>query len=78
LAIILIFTNYKKIKISYIIAFIVFLLSIILLTTKEILNNNIIYKKANSYHNIIVANIDENRRVLFQNSGYASGIDLNT
>jgi len=78
LAIILIFTNYKKIKISYIIAVIVFLLSIILLTTKEILNNNIIYKKANSYHNIIVANIDEKRRVLFQNSGYASGIDLNT
>lgn len=78
LAIILIFTNYKKIKISYIIAIIVFIMSMILLTTKEVLNNNILLKKANSYHNIIVANIDDNRRVLFQNSGYASGIDLNT
>lgn len=78
LAIIIIFTNYKKIKISYIIATLVFLLSIMLMTSKELLNKNVLFKKANSYHNIIVANIEWNRRVLFQNAGYASGIDLNT
>lgn len=78
LAVILILTNYKKIKFSYIVAPLIFLLSIMLIFTKELLNNNILYKKANSYHNIIVANIDKNRRVLFQNSGYSSGINLDT
>ncbi|MDD3794054.1 MAG: fused MFS/spermidine synthase [Candidatus Gracilibacteria bacterium] len=78
LAICLIFITYKKIKISYIVAIFTFLISILLLTNKEILNNNIIYKTSNSYHNLIIANIENDKRVFFQNAGYASGIDLNT
>lgn len=77
LAISIIFITYKKIKIIYIITIITFLISILLLINKEILNNNIIYKSSNSYHNLMIANIDD-KRIFFQNAWYASGIDLTT
>lgn len=78
LAISLIIISFKKVKINYIITIIVFLLSISIIIWKPIVNKDIIYETSNSYHNLVVKNIDENRRVLFQNSWYASGINLKT
>ncbi|NVP17253.1 fused MFS/spermidine synthase [Candidatus Gracilibacteria bacterium] len=78
LAISLIIISFKKVKINYIITIIVFLLSISIIIGKPIVNKDIIYETSNSYHNLVVKNIDENRRVIFQNSGYASGINLKT
>jgi len=78
LALILATIWYKKLNFQIVLSMIVLSFSLLFLSTKELLNNNILYKKANSYHNITVANIDNNKRVLFQNLGYASGIDLST
>ncbi len=78
IAIILSLINFKKINFSIILAMIVLSFSCTFVFAKEVLKSNILFKEANSYHNIIVFNDENNRRILLQNMWYASGIDLNT
>ncbi len=78
IAIILSIINFKKINFSIILAVIVLSFSCTFILSKEKLNSHILFKQANSYHNIIVYNDDNNKRILLQNMWYASGIDLTT
>ncbi len=42
------------------------------------IKKNIIYKEANSYHNIQVVENEKNQRILLQNHWYASGINIDS
>lgn len=78
IALILAMINFKKINFSIILAMIVLAFSSTFVLAKEQLKSSILFKEANSYHNIIVFNDENNRRILLQNMWYASGIDLTT
>lgn len=67
----------KKVNFWWILAIFTFLFSVISITTPKNYNENILYQTANSYHNIIIYE-DENNRIFSQNSGYASGINKET
>jgi len=68
----------KKINVFSVLWFIIFLLSVIGITTKELLAENILYKKANAYHNIVIYDTKNNKRILSQNDWFSSWIDIST
>ena len=68
----------KEVNIYMIIWFTVFWFSIISLFKSEEIQNNILFKKANSYHNIIIYENEHNQRIFSQNKWYSSWIDILT
>jgi len=78
IALILASSWFKKINFPIIISIIVFLFSSLLLSSQWYQSKNIIYKEANSYHNIQVVENEKNQRILLQNHWYASGINIDS
>ncbi|PZM86652.1 hypothetical protein DLH72_00360 [Candidatus Gracilibacteria bacterium] len=72
-----IFKKYKKIFISSIFSVIILFSSLILIFSKNLAIENIIYKTANSYQDIEIYEQDGNR-IFALNGGYSSGIDIKT
>ncbi|MDD3144996.1 MAG: fused MFS/spermidine synthase [Candidatus Gracilibacteria bacterium] len=69
----------KNLRFLYIFNLILLIFSIFFILSPINLNENIIFKKANSYHNIIIYNNEDNTRKIFtQNSGFSSGIETGT
>lgn len=77
LALILFFMNREKINILNIISFVIFVLSIWILFTKQINHQWVIYKISNSYHNIEIFEKWE-KRLFLQNNWHSSGINIST
>jgi len=68
----------KKINIFMVIWIIIFLLSLIGLSMKELLAKDILFKKANAYHNIVIYETKDNKRIFAQNNWFSSGINIST
>lgn len=69
----------KNLRFLYIFNLILLIFSIFFILSPINLNENIIFKKANSYHNIIIYNNEDNTRKIFtQNSGFSSWIETGT
>lgn len=69
----------KNLKFIYIFNIILLIFSITFILSPINLKENIIFKKANSYHNIIIYNNEDNSKKIFtQNSGFSSGIETET
>lgn len=70
--------EHKKIWVSSVIWFFLFILSFFMIYVKENIAENILYKTANSYQDIQVVNLSENRRIFALNWWFSSWIDLDT
>lgn len=69
----------KNLRFLYIFNLILLIFSIAFILSPINLNENIIFKKANSYHNIIIYNSEDNSKKIFtQNSGFSSWIETKT
>lgn len=77
IAILLVIQLKKWIKLSWVMAIIIFFLWIFLIISPS-KNLWFIYEKANSYHNIKIFDSNNNKRIFMQNAWFASGLDLET
>lgn len=77
IAILLVIQLKKWIKLSWVMAIIIFVLWIFLIISPS-KNLWFIYEKANSYHNIKIFDSNNNTRIFMQNAWFASGLDLET
>lgn len=75
LSVLIISVTFKKISITSSIAWLVFLISLIIIIWEYKVNPSTIFKHANSYHNIEIINTSGNKRLFIQNWWYASWID---
>lgn len=67
--------HYKKLHAKLILSGMTLFICVSIMTTKIIYPQNLIYSHSNSYHDIVIYDTQNNKRVFSQNGGYASGID---